>query len=62
MECDERGSLLRGWNMISEGFMLQSGPRFGKERVKGTVSRDFFLQFFPQSVHSGPTRDVLGPF
>ena len=30
---------------------------------KGTVSRDFLHPvFFHQSVHSGPTRDVLGPF
>ena len=30
---------------------------------KGTVSQDFIApDVFPQSAHSGPIRDVLGPF
>ena len=30
--------------------------------LKGTVSRDFCSQFFPQTAPPGPIRDVLGPF
>ena len=34
----------------------------GTGTLKGTVSQDFLLRFFHQSAHSGPIRDVLGPF
>ena len=32
------------------------------QKLKGQSHEIFLLRFFPQSPHSGPIRDVLGPF
>ena len=41
-------------------FVLQKGKTFFS--LKGQSHEIFCTQFFHQSVHSGPIRDVLGPF
>ena len=61
---DGRGMLLYMFRML-----LKNAIASDKEneillmgQLKGQSRKTFFLRFFPQSEHSGPIRDVIGPF
>ena len=50
-----KGNDKRGTGAKNGGYILTA-------TLKGLSHDIFCTRFFHQSVHSGPTRDVLGPF